>query len=84
VQVKRDGFGKGGAWRWSLPAQDAPTIGAIEAGRENLSAYEFYGDDERLCDRVDAHTESIECKGAQLFAPEHVEHVCARCDGEGA
>lgn len=33
VQVKRDGFGKGGAWRWSLP-----TTNAIDAGRENLSA----------------------------------------------
>jgi len=84
VQVKRDGFGKGGAWRWSLPAKDAPTIGAIDAGRENLSAYEFYGDDERLCDPIDAHAESIECKDAQLFAPGYVEQVCARCDGEGA
>ena len=23
VQAKRDGFGKGGAWRWMLPAIDA-------------------------------------------------------------
>ena len=32
VQVKRDGFGKGGAWRWSLPAKDARTIDAVDAG----------------------------------------------------
>jgi hypothetical protein len=47
VQVKRDGFGKGGAWRWGLRAIDARTIGAIAALRENLSAYEFNGDGER-------------------------------------
>jgi hypothetical protein len=46
VRVKRDGFGKGGAWCWSLPALDVRTIGAIDAGREKLSAYKFYGDGE--------------------------------------
>jgi hypothetical protein len=83
VRVKRDGFGKGGAWRWSLPAQDARAIDAVDAGRENMSAYEFNGEGERLCDPIDAHSESIECKDAQLFAAERGEHVCFRCDGEG-
>ena len=55
VRVKRDGFGKGGAWCWSLPAIDVRTIGAIDAGREKLSAYKFYGDGERLCDPIDGH-----------------------------
>jgi hypothetical protein len=80
VQVKRDGFGQGGAWRWSLPAIAAHGIDALGAGRKSMSAYEFNGDGEHLCDPIDAHSESIECIGAQLFAP---EHVCARCNGEG-
>ena len=83
VQVNRDGFGKGGAWRWSLPTTDAHAIDAIDPGRTDMSAYEFNGDGERLCDPIDAQPRSIECIDAHLFTPEHIEQLCPRCDGEG-
>ena len=83
VQVIRDGFGKGGAWRWSLRTTDAHAIDAIDPGRTDMSTYEFNGDGERLCDAIDAQPGSIECIDAQLFTPEHVEQVYPRCDGEG-
>ena len=92
VQVKRDGFGKGGAWRWMLPAIDAHRD-VLGAQQKSMSTYAFYGVGERLWDAkncsldaeqaIDAHAESIECIDAHPFAPEHVEQVCARCDGEG-
>ncbi len=86
VRVQRDGFGKGGAWRWVLPAQPTPSsepIDAIAALKKNMSTYAFYGEDEHLCAPIDAHEQTIECIDAHLFVPEHLEQVCVRCDGEG-
>jgi hypothetical protein len=58
-----------------------------------MSTYAFYAVGEHLWDAkncsldakqaIDAHAESIECIDAHPFTAEHVEQVCARCDGEG-
>lgn len=86
VTVKRDGFGKGGAWQWQLPtplATPVDGIDAIGAQRETMSPYAFYEDREHLCDPIGAHQQSIECIDAHPLAPEHLRQVCRRCDGEG-
>ena len=64
VRVQRDGFGKGGAWRWTLPAKDAQSD-LIDAGRENLSTYAFYGEDEHLWNASDAGLDANDAIDAQ-------------------
>ena len=80
VQVRRDGFGKGAAWRWSLPARAAGSgtmdtidahADAVAAQPKTMSTFAFYGEGEHLPDdaanAIDAHRDTIECEDARLF-----------------
>lgn len=98
VHVARDGFGRGGRWRWSLAHRCSPH--PIDDHPESVSAY---GHDEHLCaadadhrcppDPIDAHAQTADTyddRGHLWARPEYTvirrsnDHdTCPRCAGEG-
>lgn len=73
VQVARDGFGRGGRWRWALAHRCSPD--SIDAQDKTLSTY---GAGEHLCgkpERSDSHTCSVGAHPDSVSAYGAGEHL---------